>query len=61
MDFFELVILVIVSALAYFWGYANGENIEPSEEAWIEVEKYDIDSHYEYMRWLQERKDHRDS
>lgn len=61
MDLFDLVILLITHALAYCWGHTNGADKEPSEEAWIEVEKHDIDSYYAHMRWITERKDHHDS
>ena len=59
MDWIMFVCLSITHLLAYSLGKADGER-KPCEDAYIEVEKYDIDKHYEHQRWLEERKDKHD-
>lgn len=55
MDWIMFVCLSITHLVAYSMGKADGER-KPCEDAYIEVEKYDIDKRYEHQRWLEERK-----
>ena len=52
-----LIALTITHTLAYFLGRGDGQGQKDchSDEAWIEVQKYDIDKRFEYMRWAKER------
>ena len=51
-----LIALAITHTLAYFLGRGDGQQAsELSEEAKIEVHKYEIDKRFEYMRWAKER------
>lgn len=59
MDWIMFVCLSITHILAYYLGRGDGER-KPYEDAYIEVEKYDIDKRYEHQRWLEERKDKQD-
>ena len=60
MDIIWLVCLMITHIVAYMLGRGDGqEKKQLSEEAWIEVQKYEIDKKYAQMawQWLEERKD----
>lgn len=59
-EFIWLFCLMITHFVAYFIGRGDGER-KPCDDAYIEVEKYDIDKRYEHQRWLEERKDKHDS
>ena len=51
-----LIGLVTTHFLAYFLGRGDGQAQDvPSEEAWIEVQKYEIDKKYAFSAWLEER------
>lgn len=51
-----LVGLLITHAVAYYIGHRDGQAKDgPSEEAWIEVQKYEIDRKYALMAILEER------
>ena len=49
------IALVIMLGTAYAWGYDNGQKQQPSEQAWLELEKYKQDSFMAYQRWKEER------
>lgn len=61
MNYVWLICLCITHAAMYYMGRKDGEEIMPDDDAWITAEKYDIDKYYEYMRWLEERKNHHDA
>lgn len=52
-----LFCLMVTHIVAYYMGRADAERREPSEDAWVEVEKYEIDKKYAFAAWLEERKD----
>lgn len=59
MDFIWLVCLLITHIVAYMLGRGDGQcHAAQHEEAWLEVQKYEIDRKYAHMAWvwLEERK-----
>ena len=52
-----LVGLLITHAVAYYIGHRDGQAQEQplSEEARIELKKYEIDKQYAYITWREER------
>ena len=52
-----LITLVITNFLSYLLGRGDGQAQEQplSEEARIEIEKYEIDKKYAFYGWLEER------
>ena len=61
MDYLWLIALCITHAAVYCMGKNDGLTQLPDEDAWITVEKYEIDKRFEHMRWLEERKNHHDA
>lgn len=61
MDFVWLIALCISHIAVYYMGRHDGGIHEPSEEAWVMVEKYELDKRFEHMRWLVERQEMRES
>lgn len=55
MNFLYIAALALVVFVAYCMGVRDGSAGEPSEEAWIIVQKYEIDRKYAHWRWLEER------
>lgn len=57
IDWVWLIALVITHILAYLLGRGDGQEQKQqmSDEAQIEVQKYEIDKRFEYMRWAKER------
>lgn len=60
MSILWTIALVIMLGAAYAWGYDNGKEYRPTDQAWLELEKYKFDKFYEYERWLEERRGGRD-
>lgn len=56
MDFVWLIALTITHICAYCIGKTDGLNQMPEDDAFVEIEKYELDKRYEMMRWLEERK-----
>lgn len=56
MDFVWLIALCISHIAVYYMGRHDGGIHEPSEEAWVMVEKYELDKRFEHMRWIEERR-----
>ena len=59
MDIIWLVCLLILLIVAYCIGRGDGRcEAAQHEEAWIEVQKYEIDRKYAHMawEWMEERK-----
>jgi len=57
MDIVWLVCLLITHIVAYMLGRGDGKSEAPqSDDAWVEVEKYEIDKKYAFAAWLEERK-----
>lgn len=51
-----LFCLIITHCVAYYMGRSDGqEKTGPSDEAWVEVQKYEIDKKYAFAGWLEER------
>ena len=52
-----LIALVITNFLSYLLGRGDGQvqKTQLSEEAWMEVKKYEIDKKYAFMAWQEER------
>lgn len=50
------IALMIVTGVAYYWGYSNGAEQRLSEEAQLDLEKYKYDVFYAHERWKEERK-----
>ena len=62
MDIIWLVCLLITHIVAYCIGKGDGKSECPqTDDAWVEVEKYEIDKRFEHMRWLAERKEKHDA
>lgn len=55
MSILWTIALVIMLGAAYAWGYDNGQNRQPSEQAWLALEMYKQDSFMAYKRWKDER------
>lgn len=62
MNILWTIALVIMLAVAYAWGYDNGQNKAGQLDAdrALELEKYRLDMFYEHERWLEERRGGRD-
>lgn len=57
MDIVWLVCLLITHIVAYCIGKGDGRCEEgQTEEVFEAVKKYEIDKHFEHLRWLEERK-----
>lgn len=56
MDFIWLIALTITHICAYCMGKTDGLNHVPDDDAFVAIEKHEIDKRYEMMRWLEERK-----
>ena len=61
MEYIWLFCLMITHFIAYFIGRGDGEKGQYSDDAWVEIEKYEIDTKYAFAAWLEERKDKHDS
>ena len=57
IDWGWLITLAITNFLSYLLGRGDGQEQKKqmSDEAQIEVQKYEIDKRFEYMRWAKER------
>jgi hypothetical protein len=55
MDWMMLIVLCITHGAFYYMGRSDGQAMTQSDDAWVEVEKYEIDKRFEYMRWRDER------
>lgn len=57
IDWGWLITLAITNFLSYLLGRGDGQEQKQkmSDEALIEVQKYEIDKRFEYMRWAKER------
>lgn len=58
MTYILLIILCVTHAIAYYMGRHDGAQEGLSEEAWLELQKYETDKRFEYMRWTRERTKH---
>lgn len=56
MEYLWLVAIACTHALVYCIGKREGMEQQPGEDAWIEVQMYEVDKRFEHMRWLEERK-----
>lgn len=61
MNFLWFCALVITHAVAYAWGYDNGESKQMDEDRQLELQKYSYDKFYEHERWKAERDSLHDS
>lgn len=56
-DFIWLICLCGTHIIAYYMGRNDGAAMQPSEEAMMEIKRYEIDKRFEHMRWMTERKE----
>lgn len=56
-DYIWLFCLVVTHAVAYYLGRGDGKAMQkgPSDEAWVEVQKHEIDMKYALMSGIYER------
>ena len=62
LSFLWLVSLVITHVCAYAMGKEDGKSESGlSDEAWVELQKYEIDKRYAHLRWIAEKDNRHDA
>lgn len=62
VSFIWLLCLIITHICAYFLGRGDGRQHDGhSDDAWVEVKKYEIDKKIEYMQRMAERNEHHEA